>query len=582
MNHSDILSNLKQIFTKYQELLTLFLDGKGHFLPKNFINYERLYSLITKLHDDFISNPAQFSKLHITYTTKWHELITNSLGKFLNIKTIEMPNIKDRRFNDPLWQNNPYYYFLKQAYFIFTEWLCGLIENSSLEQVEKRYLSFLLEQFINASSPSNFLLTNPVVIQETLNSNWTNILHGLDKFLNDIKSYDIWTASNLNNNYFKLGDNIAATKGKIIIENELMQLICYQPAHLVYETPILILPPWINKYYILDLAPNKSLVEYLIGQGFQVFIISWVNPSENHKEIDFEDYLSKGSLTALNYIKKMGFKKIHLTGYCIGGTLAVITTAYLSAKKKNYIASLSLFTTLLDFANAGDIKILIDKRLIDLIEKEVTAKGYFDGRYLANCFNLLKANDMIWSYFINNYLLNKEPINLEILYWNSDSAHLPGKMYIYYLENMYYKNLLTKARALKMLDTPINLELIKQKCFFVATKQDHIAPWRAVYDSAKLIKSKKTFCLASGGHISGIINCTQSKNQFHYLEDKKELVDNEEYFEENAHLIDGSWWNHWTKWLISKNTKKINTKYYKNFASCQDAPGNYVKQKHYY
>lgn len=345
----------------------------------------------------------------------------------------------------------------------------------------------ITNQFIDALSPSNFAFSNPEVIRESLESGMSNIVKGMENFLLDIKkSGSLLTISTTDTSYFKIGKNLATTKGKVILQNDLMQLICYKPKKKTHSIPIFILPPWINKYYILDLSEENSLIKWLVENNFQVFLVSWVNPTKELADKDFEDYLRQGVIEPLEYIQKLGFEKVNAAGYCIGGTLLAIALSYYKAQNINIINSATFLTTLVDFANPGEIGALINKSTIGYIENKVSEVGYLDGKYLSNSFSLIRANDLVWSYFVNNYLLGKSPVAFDILYWNSDSTNLPAKMYIYYLKNMYIDNLLISPNSVKMLGVKINLSDIDVPSFSLAAKSDHIALWKSVYEGVKV------------------------------------------------------------------------------------------------
>jgi polyhydroxyalkanoate synthase len=355
-----------------------------------------------------------------------------------------------------------------------------------------------------------------------------------------------------------------------------MQLICYKPKEQAHAVPIFIIPPCINKYYILDLSPNNSLISFLLENNFQVFLISWVNPDSAMVEKNFEDYLKEGLLESCEYILKLGYQKINFVGYCIGGTFLAILLSYLKSKKLDYVNSATFLTTLLDYDNPGELSVFINKSTIAHIETDMQQKGYFDGRYLSNSFSLLRANDLVWSFFVNNYLLGKSPMPFDLLYWNADSTNLPAKMFSYYLRNMYINNLLKVPNALTLLDTTIDLGNIDCNSFFVAAKDDHIALWRSIYQGMKLLNGNKVFCLTDSGHIAGIVNPPSSSKYSYRINDDLSL-NSEEWFT-TAKEHNGSWWIHWLQWLQDNNKDKlIQAIDYKNLKAIEEAPGSYVR-----
>ena len=415
------------------------------------------------------------------------------------------------------------------------------------------------------------------MIRESLESSLENIAKGMENFLKDIKkSGSLFKISTTDKSYFKIGKDLASTKGKVIYQNDLVQLICYEPKEKVYSTPVFIIPPWINRYYILDLSEKNSLVKWLVDSNFQVFLVSWVNPKTKLAGKDFESYLEEGVLDPYNHIRKLGYKKINAVGYCIGGTLLAVALSYLKEKKKNCIKSASFFTTLIDFANPGEIGALINKSSISAIEKEVKRKGYLDGNYLSNSFSLIRANDLIWSFFINNYLLGKTPDAFDILYWNSDSTNLPAKMYIYYLRNMYIENKLIEPGVLNMLGVDINISKIDVPSFSLAAKGDHIALWKSVYDGYKLLGGDKTFCLTDAGHVAGVVNPAGNKKYSYKI--GTDILDNSGDWLKNASKHKGSWWNVWKKWLVNHSGNLERSINYKKIESIEPAPGSYVKK----
>ncbi|GAB4167047.1 MAG: hypothetical protein Tsb006_6280 [Rickettsiaceae bacterium] len=404
-----------------------------------------------------------------------------------------------------------------------------------------------------------------------------NIVKGMENFLQDIKkSSNFFNVSTTDKSYFKLGKDIAATKGKVIYQNDLIQLICYQPKEQVYSIPMLIIPPWINKYYILDLSEDNSLVKWLVDNNFQVFLISWVNPKKKHADKDFENYLQEGVLDSLTEIKKLGYKKVNTLGYCIGGTLLATALSYLKAHGDNSISSASFLTTLIDFAKPGEIGALINKHTFQLIEQEVNRKGYLDGEYLSNSFSLIRANDLVWSFFVNNYLLGKAPAAFDILYWNADPTNLPAKMYLYYLKNMYIENKLKDPCGLEMLNTKIDVSKIDQPSFSLAAKGDHIALWDSVYNGYKLLSGDKTFCLTDAGHVAGVVNPANNKKYSYSV--SSNITDKPGTWLKSAKNYHGSWWNCWKEWLVGHSGQQIDSIDYDKLQYIEQAPGNYVKR----
>jgi polyhydroxyalkanoate synthase len=581
ISNDEIIKNIKNISDKYQEVMLHLIQGKGNIIPLSLVDPNKMNTTLSNIYEQFLADPQKFLQINIEYAEKLNSLVASSIRKFTGqegMNPMFIPSNKDKRFKDSAWQDNIYFDFVKQFYLMSTEFVQKNIEQYDLQPELKQYLDFITRQFIDALAPSNFIYSNPEVLKEILDSGFSNIVKGLDNFLDDIKmSGDILNIQTTDKSAFRLGENIAATEGKVIFQNDLMQLICYKPNDTAYSIPLLVIPPWINKYYILDLSPNNSMISFLVKNNFQVFVVSWVNPDKDLADKNFEDYLREGFLEPSEYITKLGYEKINVLGYCIGGTLLASGLAYLKTNNINYVNSASFITTLLDFRNPGEVGVFINESSIAAIEKEMELKGYFDGKYLSNIFSLLRANDLVWSFFVNNYLLGKNPMPFDLLYWNSDSTNLPYKMHSYYLRNMYLDNLLKIPNGLQLLGVPIDLTTIDCKSFFVAANEDHIAPWKSVYDGSKLIKSDdKVFCLTSSGHVAGIINPpTSLKNNYRICDD---LSLNSEEWLLNSSEHNGSWWLYWQKWLESDNNILVKSMNYDKLDFIEHAPGSYVKQ----
>lgn len=577
--HETIINNFKEIADKYQELIVHLMQGKGSIIPQNLINSDKNRIIATLMVEQFWANPEKFCSINAQYIEKLREITTNAFAKFVGspTKAIFSPDNRDKRFKDSLWEENAYFDFVKQYYLLSAEWLKKNIDQYELSDDLKQHLDFLTRHFIDAFSPSNFAFCNPKVLRETLESGGQNLVQGLENFLRDIKnSGDILNIRTTDKSAFKLGENIATTKGKVIFQNDLMQLICYEPKAKVHKIPILIIPPCINKYYILDLSSHNSLISFLVENNFQVFLISWVNPDSSLAEKGFDDYLQDGILAPIEYIRKLGFKKIDFVGYCMGGTFLAIILAYLKVKKLDCTNSATFFTTLLDYTSPGELGVFFNENTMKYIKEDMDLKGYFDGKYLSNTFSLLRANDLIWTFFVNNYLLGKNPMPFDLLYWNADSTNLPARMYQEYLQNTYYNNLLKEPNTLDVLGTKIDLGKVDCNSFFVAAKEDHIAPWRSIYDGMKLINGDKIFCLTDSGHVAGVVNPPKTTKYNYRFNDDLSLNSREWFLKATEQK--GSWWDCWLNWLIKNNTELVKSLDYKNLIAIEEAPGSYVKK----
>ncbi len=527
-------------------------------------------------------NPNKFIEIQAGFAQDWVRLWQQSMGKFIGTKQedpVVIPKKNDRRFKAPEWEENALFDFIKQSYLLTCNHIEKTLENSTdLDEIEKEKLTFQAKLFTDAISPSNFILTNPEVLNETIRTGGENLIKGFQNLLEDLErgggNLDISTT---NYKSFELGKNIAVTKGSIIYQNDLMQLIQYDAkTEKVNKTPLLIIPPWINKYYVLDLREGNSLIEWAVAQGHSVFVISWVNPTAKLAKKNFENYMSEGVLDALSQIEKVtGEKEVNALGYCLGGTLLVMTLAYLAqVKQEERIKSATFLTTLIDFEHAGDMKIFLDDEQLEKLDKMMDKHGIFEGKEMRKTFALMRANDLIWSFVVNNYLMGKEPFPFDLLYWNDDCTNLPAAMHHFYLRNMYRDNKLVKAEGISLKGKPVDISKIKVPCHFISTKEDHIAPWIATYEGAKLLGSKDIiFTLAASGHIAGVIN-SPSKNKYCYWSNNK-MPDKPGDWLSSAKQHDGSWWPAWNKWVSRFSGGKIAARKVVN--SIEPAPGSYVK-----
>ena len=492
---------------------------------------------------------------------------------------------RDKRFADPAWKQNEIFDFIKQSYLLSARYINDVVTQvDGLDPKTAQKVDFYARQFINALSPSNFALTNPEVLRQTRETGGENLVRGLNNLLNDLEN----GRGNLrikmtDTEAFKVGGNIAASDGKVVFQNELMQLIQYSPAtEQVFARPVLILPPWINKFYILDLRPNNSLVRYLVAQGHTVFMVSWVNPTEALAGKNFEDYMTDGVFAALQMIEKVtGQTQVNAIGYCIGGTLLASTLAYMAATNDTRIATATFFVTLTDFTDAGEIGVFIDEEQLAVLENRMHRRGYMEGNDMAVSFNMLRANDLIWSFVVNNYLLGKEPFPFDLLYWNSDATRMPPAMHSYYLRNMYQKNLLVQPGGISMKGVPIDLGRITIPLYFLSCREDHIAPWTSTYKGARNFRSAQVrFVLAASGHIAGVINPPEGGKYNHFINDK--FPEKPEDWLAGTTEIAGSWWPDWNRWVTGYARDKVPARTpgkVRGVKVIEKAPGSYVRVK---
>ncbi|MDX1975060.1 MAG: class I poly(R)-hydroxyalkanoic acid synthase [Rickettsiales bacterium] len=541
--------------------------------------------LFTRLMSDPMGLWGKQVMLWQDYANLWQSTTQRLLGE--EEKPIIEPDSKDRRFKDTAWKESPVFDFVKQSYLLTARWLHHTVQEASdeLDPHTARKLDFYTRQFVDAMSPSNFLMTNPEVLKATLESNGENLVKGLTNLLEDIERGNGKLRISMTDfNAFAIGKNLAMTKGKVVFQNDLIQLIQYEATTKdVYKTPLLVVPAWINKFYILDLQQENSFVKWLVDQGHTVFIVSWVNPDERLSRKSFDDYMIEGPLAALDAIEALtGETEVSMIGYCLGGTLQAITLAWLTEKKQVHrIRSATYLTTMIDFSEAGELSVFIDEEQLQMLESRMSESGYLEGSEMSMTFNMLRANDLIWSFVVNNYLLGKDPFPFDLLYWNADSTRMPAAMHSFYLRNMYQKNLLMQPGKIRIAGVPIDLRTIKTPSYILSTREDHIAPWKSTYAATQIYGGDIRFVLAASGHIAGVVNPPAKKKYSHWIDDKAEKtashklpVQPDKWFAEATEHA-GSWWPNWHQWQLQFAGSKIPARTIKK--AIEDAPGTYVK-----
>jgi polyhydroxyalkanoate synthase len=488
---------------------------------------------------------------------------------------------RDKRFADPEWSSNQFFDFLKQAYLLTSQWAQHLVTDAKdLDPHTKQKAEFYVRQIANAVSPSNFVLTNPELFRTTLDSNAENLARGMHMLAEDIAAGGGELRIRQSDpGQFEVGKNLALSPGKVVFQNELMQLIQYAPSTAkVLKKPLLIVPPWINKFYILDLTPDRSYIKWCVDQGLTVFVISWVNPNAELARKSFEDYMNDGVLAALDAIKQAtGETKVHTVGYCVGGTLLAVTLAFLASKRSNAIASATFLTTQVDFTHAGDLKVFVDEEQLQALERRMAERGFLDASKMANAFNMLRSNDLIWPYVVNNYLKGKAPFPFDLLYWNSDSTRLPAANHSFYLRNCYLENNLTKGK-MEIAGKKLDLKKVTVPVYNLATREDHIAPAKSAYLGSTFFGGPMKFVLSGSGHIAGVVNPPAKKKYQYWTGDAPNGVDLETWMS-NATEHAGSWWPDWMDWLRSQDAKQVNARLPGGgvLTPIEDAPGSYVK-----
>lgn len=528
-------------------------------------------------------NPAKFMEAQLQLMGRYKELAQYT---FLRLKGKEATPLvpvdkNDRRFRDPRWTENPLFDHLRQSYLLTSQWYNDRVtEVEQTDPAAGRKLRFALRQYTDAMSPSNFWMTNPEVLDETLKSRGENLLKGMENLIKDLKANKgLPKVSMVKEGLFEVGKNLATTPGKVVFQNKLVQIIQYAPTtEKVFKTPLVIISPWINKYYILDMQAENSFVKWAVDQGHTVFITSWANPTEEHADITFENYMGMGLEAAIETAQKAtGETQVNVIGYCIGGTLLTTLMAYLKAKnKKSPIKSATYFTALIDFEDAGELTLFTDEAQITSMEAMMAEKGYLDSWHLHTTFNMLRANDLIWSFVVNNYLLGREPFPFDLLYWNSDSTGIPGPAHSFYLRQMYLYNHLSRPGKMEIRDTALDVRQIDTPAYFISAIDDHIAPWKATYTGAKLLGGDVTFTLSGSGHIAGIVN-PPAKNKYGFWTNKDLPNSADEWFD-NAKKNEGSWWTHWAKWISKHAGTKVAARIpgKGKLKAIENAPGSYV------
>ncbi len=581
---AELSNAMADIAERSQRIVTEFLSRQGDGPnPAGMADPLNIGNAFLEMTARMMSDPGRVVEAQMAlwqdYMLLWQQTTRRMMGH--ESQPVVQPEKGDRRFRDDMWRDNEVFDFIKQSYLLTARWMQALVKDvDGLDEKTAQKVDFYTRQFVDALAPSNFLMTNPEVLRATIETGGENLVKGLQNLLDDlergkgrlnIKMTDLEA--------FAIGENIAVTPGKVIHQNELCQIIQYEPAtETVYRRPLMIVPPWINKFYILDLRPKNSFIRWAVEQGHTVFVLSWVNPDESLARKTFEDYLRQGPLEALEVLERAtGEREINAIGYCLGGTLLACALAHMAAKGDDRIKSATFFTTMTDFEEAGELGVFIDEEQLVALEERMNQRGYLDGAEMATSFNMLRANDLIWSFVINNYLLGKEPFPFDLLYWNSDSTRMPAAMHSHYLRKMYQKNKLVEPGGISLLGTPLDLGRIKTPSYFLSTREDHIAPWRATYRGAQRFGGPVRFVLSASGHIAGVINPPAANKYCHWTNTRR-IKDPDQWLK-NAKAADGSWWPDWQKWVARFGGGQVPARAPGDgpMKLIEDAPGSYVK-----
>ncbi len=499
----------------------------------------------------------------------------------LDYAAVAIPEDDDVRFRDPAWQEHPYFDLLKQNYLLAAQGVVRAFHDiNGLDEHTRQKVEFFTRQFVDALAPTNFAATNPEVLRATLESKGENLVRGLQNLCRDSEAEGKLRIMMSDPEAFEVGVNIATTPGAVIYQNEMMQLLQYEPAtETVFKRPVLVVPPWINKYYILDLQPKNSFVRWLVEQGHTVFVISWVNPGAGHADKSFEDYLLDGTLAALDAIEQAtGERECNAIGYCLGGTLVASTLAYLQARDEQRVNAATYLTTLIDFAEPGELGVFIDEQQIENLEKQMQRDGYLDGKSMSATFNMLRANDLVWSFYVHNYLLGRDPVAFDLLYWNADATRMPANMHSFYLRNMYLNNALREPGGIELAGVPIDISRVAVPAYFLSAEQDHIAPWRATFNGAGLLAGPVRFVLGDSGHIAGVINPPGKKKYGFRTGPETGLADADAWLR-GSQRHSGSWWPDWHAWITPYAGERVAQRRPGDggLKPLEKAPGSYVK-----
>lgn len=555
-------------------------DGQSALSPDPF----HVAPALTQVMGHLAAQPDRVLRAQADLLTRYMDLWQNVARRMggEQVDPVVAPGKGDKRFNDPEWSDQPIFDVMKQSYLLTSNWLNSLVAevDDQVDPMTKRRVEFFMKMLTDAFSPSNFLISNPAALRQLVETKGESLVRGMENFAADLeRGGGQLQISQTDMEQFKVGVNVGVTPGKVVYQNDILQLIQYAPTtEQVHEIPLLIFTPWINKFYIIDLRQDNSLVKWLTEQGFTVFVTSWVNPDEHLEAKTFEDYMIEGVYDASQQVmKQCGVDKINAVGYCIGGTLLACTLAYMAAKGEKRINSATFFAAQQDFEEAGDLRLFVNDEWLAEIEKRIDAAGGFlPGKSMADTFNSLRANDLIWSFFVNNYLMGREPKPFDLLFWNSDQTRMPKMLHLFYLRYFYKDNALSEGKLVLGGET-LDLKKVKAPVYVQSSRDDHISPYRSVYRGARLFGGKTTFMMSGSGHIAGVINHPNAKKYQHWTNEA--LPERVEDWMAGSGEHPGSWWNHWAGWLKPKSGKMVAARDPSKgpLKPVEDAPGSFVQ-----
>ena len=585
INFNQLTLNLSKVVEQSQRVLQEYLKRQQQGDPLPLIDPAIIGKSFQDLFQQLLKNPDKLIQAQVDFWKNCLDLWEHASQRLLGRDThpVINPEPGDKRFNDEQWAENVVFDFIKQSYLLAAGSLQKVVQDvEGLDEKTTRKVQFYTRQFVDAMAPTNFALTNPTVLQATFDSNGENLLKGLQNLLQDLERGRGQLQIRMTDlEAFKPGENIASTPGQVIFQNDLLQLIQYNPTTpTVHQRPFLFVAPWINKFYIMDMRPKNSMVKWMVDQGFTVFMTSWINPDERLAEKTFDDYML-ACVAAMDAIEQAtGERAINTAGYCLGGTLLLSTLAYLAAQGDDRVKSAICFACMTDFSQPGELEVFIDEELISLLEKQMGEQGYLDGSQMAGVFSMLRANDLIWYFVVNNYLLGKDPYPFDLLYWNSDSTRMPKAMHSFYLRNMYQKNLLREPGGITLAGVPIDLGKIENPVYFLSASEDHIAPWTSTYAGSQLVGGPAKFVLSGSGHIAGVINPATS-NKYGYWTNP-DTPPNPNDWQKGATQQEGSWWPDWLNWLKPNAGPQVPARIPGDgqLQPVEAAPGAYVKMRY--
>ncbi len=586
MNIKELAQIMAEVNAKSRNLVQKYLEKKRQSREIDQTEVQVILRSFQDLAVKLAEDPIQLFNAQMSYWNDYWNLVQKSALHFFGQKNeaVITADKSDKRFRHTDWDENPLFNFIKQSYLLTSRAIRNTVQNiQGLDDRTQQRVEFYTSQYLDAMSPTNFIGTNPELLQKTIETRGENLLKGLNNLLADLdRSPCQLQISMTDMQAFEIGKNVAVTPGKVVYQNDLIQLIQYQPTtQAVFQRPLLFVPPWINKYYILDLTQKNSMVKWMVDQGYTVFMISWANPDETLKDKDFQDYMAEGPVAALRAIENLtGQKQVNCIGYCMGGTLLACATAYLQAiGEGERIADNTYMASLLDFSIPGGIGVFIDETQVSAFERKMNEKGYLDGCAMSNSFSMLRANDLVWSYVVNNYLKGEGPVAFDILFWNSDATNMPAKMHSFYLRNMYMQNRLREPGVLILKGIPIDLSKIAIPVYFISTREDHIAMWQATYAGTKLHQGPVRFVLGASGHVAGIVNPPPKIKYGHWTNDQ--LPDTPEAWLAEARYQESSWWLDWLAWNRQHAGEMVPARVVGQGSekALEDAPGCYVTRR---